>query len=93
MKYILHIIMIGAIYSSCSCSKEEILTYNNNTSERFIHFEKSEADSIGYIVLHLSGRNRDLFPGCCGKLRFQQPKRRIQNCCDGRIHNRRTFRL
>ena len=31
MKYILHIIMIGAIYSLCSCSKEEILTYNNNT--------------------------------------------------------------
>ena len=41
----IYILVIGAIYLLCSCSKEELLTYNNNTSERFIYFEKSEADS------------------------------------------------
>ena len=62
MKYILHIIMIGAIYSLCSCSKEEILTYNNNTSERFIHFEKSEADSSDISFFTYPGETEIYFP-------------------------------
>lgn len=61
MKYI-YIIVIGAIYSLYSCSKEEILTYNNNTSERFIYFEKSEADSSDISFFTYPGEIEINFP-------------------------------
>ena len=60
MKYI-YIIVIGAIYSLYSCSKEEILTYNNNTSERFIYFEKSEADSSDISFFTIRARSKSIF--------------------------------
>lgn len=58
----IYIIVIGAIYLLSSCSKEEILTYNNNTSERFIHFEKSEADSSDVSFFTYPGETEINFP-------------------------------
>lgn len=59
----IYIIVIGAIYLLLgSCSKEEILTYNNNTSERFIYFEKSEADSSDISFFTYPGESEINFP-------------------------------
>ncbi|HJF70715.1 MAG TPA: DUF4843 domain-containing protein [Butyricimonas virosa] len=58
----IYILVIGAIYLLCSCSKEELLTYNNNTSERFIYFEKSEADSSEISFFTYPGETVINFP-------------------------------
>ena len=58
----IYLIMIGAICLLYSCSENKIPTYYDSTSERFIYFAKSEADSSEISFFSYPGRSEILLP-------------------------------
>ena len=62
MKAINFIILVIVLCTLFGCQKEQILTYTDSTSDRFIYFSRTEADSVDLSFFSYPGQTSILFP-------------------------------